>query len=215
MRTQRKRKAPEERRQEILDATVEMAIGRGLDAITVRDVARAVGVVPGLIHHYFGSMEELIAEAFGTWADRLFDEVRDLPEDLPPAARIADLILSLTPQQRFWSDALGAAVRHRELRKRARALTVAYLDYVEGVIRDGVRDGSFVCADPRASAWRIILLLDGLVPMVFVIRLVDLTQARQLAAGVVEYELGLGPSEIATAIATYKEASGGDTITVS
>jgi AcrR family transcriptional regulator len=189
--TQRRRKAPEERRQEILDATVETAIHLGLDAVTARDVARTAGVVSGLIHHYFGTVEELIAEAFGTWADRVLDDVRRLPTELPAPVRIAALVSNLTPAQRFWHDALSAAVRHRELRKRARALTIAYVDHVETVIQDGIREGSIVCPDPRTSAWRIILMVDGLVPMIFVVRLLDLARARHLLAGVVERELGL------------------------
>jgi AcrR family transcriptional regulator len=149
--TRRQRKTPEERRQEILDATVETAIRLGLDAVTARDVARAAGVVPGLIHHYFASVDELLAEAFGSWADRVLDDVRRLPPELPAPVRIAALVSNLTPEQRFWHDALSAAVRHRELRKRARRLSIAYLDHVEAVIRDGISEGSIVCADPMVS----------------------------------------------------------------
>ena len=123
----------------------------------------------------------------------MLDDVRGVPSELSAPVRLAALVPSLTPEQRFWHDALSAAVRHRELRARARALSIAYLDHVEAVIRDGIREGSIVCGDPRTSAWRIILLVDGLVPMIFVVGLIDLAEARLLLAGVVERELGLEP----------------------
>ena len=189
----RRRKAPEERRQEILDATVETAIRLGLDAVTARDIARTAGIVPGLIHHYFSSVEELLAEAFASWADDVLERVREVPRELPAPVRIAALVSSLTPGQRFWHDALSAAVRHHGLRERARRLTIDYVEHVESVIRDGIDEGSFVCAEPRLSAWRIILMVDGLVPMVFVLGLLDLDEVRRLLGGIVEKELGLEP----------------------
>jgi len=52
---------PEQRRAAIVDATVGVMLRRGIAAATVRDVAAEMGTSSGLIHHYFGSMEELLA----------------------------------------------------------------------------------------------------------------------------------------------------------
>ena len=37
---------------------------KGIAATTVRDVAAEMGSSPGLVHHYFGSMDDLLATAF-------------------------------------------------------------------------------------------------------------------------------------------------------
>ena len=43
----RTRKAPDVRRDEILEATIQLAIETSLNTVTIRDVAKAVGVGKG------------------------------------------------------------------------------------------------------------------------------------------------------------------------
>lgn len=193
----RTRKPPEQRREEIIAAARDTAVRAGLDSITARDVARAAGIAPGLIHHYFDSLEELLAEAFGAWADEVSGNLF-LPPEISALDRIGALGANLSPEHRFWHDALAAAPRHKALRERARAVTIDYVKWVEGVIHDGVEDGSFSCDDPAASAWRIVLLLDGLLAMVFVLRLLEETTARSLLGGAIDRELGLVPGTFAS-----------------
>ncbi|MCW2756431.1 MAG: hypothetical protein JWO46_177 [Nocardioidaceae bacterium] len=193
----RSRKPPEVRRQEILDAVVAIAADHGLDAISARDVAERAGVAPGLIHHYFPSMDELLAESFGKWADGQLEHLQRVADDVPPRVSLALTVAHLSPEQRIWNDALSTATRFSELRHRARRLSEAYLAHVQGTIEAGVADGTFVCASPRDSAWRIILILDGMVAMVHIL---DLIQAREIAAiisPVVEHDLGLEPGSFA------------------
>ena len=59
-----RRKPPEERRTEIVQAASVLALTEGLESLTLRRVADALGVVPGLVNHYFRSVEDLVAEAF-------------------------------------------------------------------------------------------------------------------------------------------------------
>lgn len=46
-------------RARIRDAALRLFADRGIDGVTVRDIARAVGVSSGLIRHHFGSKEAL------------------------------------------------------------------------------------------------------------------------------------------------------------
>jgi TetR/AcrR family transcriptional repressor of bet genes len=52
---------PAARRAAIIDATLAVMQRKGIAATTVRDVAQEMGTSPGLVHHYFTSMDELIA----------------------------------------------------------------------------------------------------------------------------------------------------------
>ena len=45
-------------------AALEVAVAKGLASTTVRDVAAAMGTSSGLIHHYFHSMDDVLAAAF-------------------------------------------------------------------------------------------------------------------------------------------------------
>lgn len=50
-------------REEILGAAREQFAAQGYDRSSLRGIARAAGVDPALVHHYFGSKEKLFAEA--------------------------------------------------------------------------------------------------------------------------------------------------------
>jgi AcrR family transcriptional regulator len=50
-------------REAILAAAREQFIARGYDSATIRGIAAGAGVDPALVHHYFGSKEELFTAA--------------------------------------------------------------------------------------------------------------------------------------------------------
>lgn len=64
--SQRKRirKAPEERRREILDAAVRLISERGYNGISIQDVADAVGVTKQGVLRYIGSKDNLLAMVY-------------------------------------------------------------------------------------------------------------------------------------------------------
>ena len=59
---------PEERRRELLACAMRLFAEEGYDNVSVRAVARAAGVAPGLAYHYFDSKERLFAEAIEDYA---------------------------------------------------------------------------------------------------------------------------------------------------
>ena len=63
-------KDPEERRRELLECAMGLFAEEGYDNVSVRAVARAAGVGPGLAYLYFDSKERLFAAAIGHYAAR-------------------------------------------------------------------------------------------------------------------------------------------------
>lgn len=61
----RVRRSPADRRAEILDAATRLALGHGLDHVTLRSIAQELGVAGSLVSHYFPAVDELLAEVFG------------------------------------------------------------------------------------------------------------------------------------------------------
>jgi AcrR family transcriptional regulator len=57
----RTRLDPDARRAAILDAARQLFAGRPYDAISVQDLADAAGVTRGLVHHYFGGKDDVLA----------------------------------------------------------------------------------------------------------------------------------------------------------
>jgi AcrR family transcriptional regulator len=158
----------EERRNEILETTCLVVIERGFAATRVQDVAKRLGVSTGLIHYHFESKDQLLAEAFQYAAS--LDLARLDAEVAKPGTAIErlDRIFRLyTPAEHdpgwlLWIDGWGEAIRSPILRRISQDLDLAWQERVEEVIRVGVKEGELTCPDPRATAWRLVALIDGL-----------------------------------------------------
>lgn len=61
-------KAPEERRQEMLDTAMRVFTEKGYEQTTMRDIAKEMNVVPGLCYRYYDSKQTLYNEAVTQYA---------------------------------------------------------------------------------------------------------------------------------------------------
>ena len=68
-----RRLSPEQRRAQIVDVTERLFSTRAYSEIGVADVARAAGVTPGLVYHYFETKEALFLAAFEVRARELLE----------------------------------------------------------------------------------------------------------------------------------------------
>ena len=68
----------------LLDAAERLLIEKGYAALTTRSVAAEARVNHGLVHYYFGSMEELLLQVLERFTDRLVERQREMYEaDVP------------------------------------------------------------------------------------------------------------------------------------
>lgn len=162
------RMSPAERRQAIVDAALAVMLRRGIAATTVRDVAAQMGTSSGLIHHYFASMDDLVAAAFDQAASRDLAATEDAVRTGDgPLERLALLLAAYSRadergDMQLWLDAWAEAARRPALQRASRRLNEAWQALVADLIRDGVRERVMTCPDPEATAWRLLSLLDGL-----------------------------------------------------
>ena len=63
-------KQPDERRQELLDTAMRLFVERGVEDVSMRDIAEAAEVTPGLIYHYFDSKTDLFNEVLDSYASQ-------------------------------------------------------------------------------------------------------------------------------------------------
>jgi AcrR family transcriptional regulator len=63
-----RREQYEWRREELLKAALRVFADRGIEGASLREVATEAGVVPGLLHHYFGGKERLMLEVIERYA---------------------------------------------------------------------------------------------------------------------------------------------------
>ncbi|HIW75489.1 MULTISPECIES: TetR/AcrR family transcriptional regulator [Gordonibacter] len=67
-------KAPDDRKREILDTAMQLFAERGFHATSLRDIAKHMGITPGLVYHYFDSKQKLFDEAMATYVEDLTAE---------------------------------------------------------------------------------------------------------------------------------------------
>jgi len=56
-----RREQAQRRRDELIEAALAVFAAKGVDGASVKDIARAAKVTPGLMYHYFASKEDLLA----------------------------------------------------------------------------------------------------------------------------------------------------------
>ncbi|MET0839744.1 MAG: TetR family transcriptional regulator C-terminal domain-containing protein [Marmoricola sp.] len=200
--TPRGRRAVEVRREEILTATTDLLDRIGLSAIRVADVAKELGISPGLVFYHFGTKDTLVAEAFAHAVDRDLDRLdRATARGTDPTDRLRRVLRNYGPTGtaagwRLWIDAWALAQREPVIRRVLRRLDHRWQAALLEVVEEGVADGAFTCPDPTASVARVSALLDGLSVATLVYRSVTRAQLREWVAEAVARELGLAPGEL-------------------
>jgi AcrR family transcriptional regulator len=164
-----RRIAPDQRRLEILDAALGVVLARGLANTRIADVAEALGVSTGLIHYHFESKDELLAATLRHAAESdILRLEKSVAGSADPIARLDRVLREYLPSPRddqtwlLWIDTWAAGLRNPVLREISEELDESWVRVLESVIEAGVDAGTFDTPDPRASAWRLACLLDGL-----------------------------------------------------
>ena len=162
------RLSPDDRRQAIIDATLAVARRKGLGAATVRDVATEMGTSSGLIHHYFASMDDVLAAAFDQAAGGDLAKARAaITAESSATTQLRVFIESYAPAQsdwtmQLWLEAWAEASRRPALQRVSRRLNREWQAMVRQIIEVGVASDGFETDDADAAAWRLLSVLDGL-----------------------------------------------------
>jgi AcrR family transcriptional regulator len=163
-----KRMTPDQRREAIVAAALIVAVRKGLASTTVRDVAAEMGTSSGLIHHYFDSMDEVLAAAFERVAQHdLGLSARAMAGAPSPVEALRVFFRTYTPADKDWAfqlwlDAWAEAARRPAVQATSRRLNLEWQALLERTIVRGMEAGAFSCPDPAGAAWRILSLVDGL-----------------------------------------------------
>ena len=199
---------PDDRRDAIVDAAVSVMLREGMAATTVRVVAQEMGTSSGLIHHYFASMDQLLAAAFDRAATQDLRATRAaMAASDGPVSRLGAFFSTYARAEQEWAfqiwlDAWAEAARRPHVRDTSRRLNVAWQQLLVETIVSGVEQKAMTCADPDAAGWRILSLLEGLVVQAVAHRLPIGRQVLiEWAVGHAEMEVGLTPGSVARACA--------------
>lgn len=128
--------AREEAEQAFLDAAERLLVSVGYANITTRKLAEEAGLNHGLVHYYFGSMQELLLQVLERFTDRLIKRQREMyARDEPfiekwrAAMRYLDED-SASGYAKIWSELQAMGWNDPELRKRVAKVDQAWFEVV-------------------------------------------------------------------------------------
>ena len=108
--------------QALLDAAERLLVDVGAAGITTRQVAAAAGANHGLVHYYFGSVEQLLVRVLERFTERLIERQRELyAADAPFLEKWRTAMTYLDedrPYQKLWFELQALAWNRPELHER-------------------------------------------------------------------------------------------------
>ncbi|HEY7208580.1 MAG TPA: TetR/AcrR family transcriptional regulator [Gaiellaceae bacterium] len=111
-----------ETEQALLDAAERLLVETGAAGVTTRRVAEEAGVNHGLVHYYFGSVEQLLVRVLERFTERLIERQRALyAADVPFLDKWRTAMGYLDedrPYQKIWFELQALAWNRPELQER-------------------------------------------------------------------------------------------------
>ena len=172
----------EERRQQILDAALEVFSRTGYHVTNVSDIAAQAGVSQGTIYWYFDSKDELFQAA-------LLSAFGDLGEDvisgLSGCETATEKLISLAKAMEGLADVaeglfmlfLGYWASSDREEGSAQIwvdVLTQYKNVVVEVIEEGIRQGEFKRVDAEGLVWALLAAYDGLAAYAVIMPELDL-----------------------------------------
>jgi AcrR family transcriptional regulator len=197
----RVRKAPEERRAEILDTAARLALDKGIERVTMKQVATELGVRSGLISHYFASIDALHCEAFERAVTAEREALFEAPEGASALDRLREFLGRVAGARfaelgRLWINGRHLARYRGELRRVVDDQEAQMRARLTGLIAEGQRAGEFTAPDPERVGLVILVVIDGLHASANSDTQVEHPVLDGLVQSVAERELGLAPGTL-------------------
>jgi AcrR family transcriptional regulator len=168
----------DERRRELTAALLRIASTRGLQAVSMREVAAEGGVSLRVVQYYFTDKRTLMASGLTELAARLDRRVREraaaVGTGLPPRTVLEVVLGSILPtdedsraDQLAWTAYHAAGLTDPGNAVDGRSAPDALEEWLTGVLTRAVEDGQVASdRDPRAEVVSLLAMTNGLVSSV-------------------------------------------------
>ncbi|WP_191601561.1 TetR/AcrR family transcriptional regulator [Marinomonas algicola] len=161
------------RRQELIDATLNCIENEGLQGTTVRKVADYAGVTNGLIRFYFSGKDELMRAAYAALLDQIYSHARIAVDDdtVKPQVRLRNFISAtlsypiVAPRTvLLWANFLPVTYIDTEMSIIRNEAYVETTNILEPLIRDSFLDNGTALDDKKVKSYAIQVnaIIDGL-----------------------------------------------------
>jgi len=193
----------DQRREQMLQAALEVMAERGYPETRIADVAERAGTSPALVIYYFKTKDQLLTEAIRYSEDNWYAAGISRMAAIPTAAgQLEELVaMSCLPEADadpasswgLWLDLWAQAVRHAEVAGVRQKFDERWRETISSLVLAGQEAGEFGPVDPADFAIALSALLDGLaVQIALGDTVVSPHRAFELSMRFVAKELGFG-----------------------
>lgn len=150
-------KAPEERRQEILDRAEELFTTKGYGKTTIIDILDAVGIAKGTFYYYFKSKEEVMDAIIMRIVEADAAAARRIAADpgIPVLAKLLQILMAQSAASGSNKERMIEQfhqLENAEMHQKSLVQSILHLGPVLGdVAEQGVREGLFRTEYPRET----------------------------------------------------------------
>ncbi len=158
-------KKPDERRQEIIKAAMELFRERGYKDTTIQHIAEHGGIAQGLCYRYFASKRELYAAAIDWYSQESIEAMRDAAQKYDSVIERFNVILYSLIERALLDD--GFESRHLEERQirleHIQKMAVHLADMLIPLVQQGIKERLFRCTNAQSA---VRLLCFGIMHLV-------------------------------------------------
>jgi AcrR family transcriptional regulator len=188
-----------DRKLEILEATCRVIAREGTDGLRMGTVAAEAGVSSALLHYYFATRADLLAQAFDH-ADAKADQAAEaaLAGVDDPLDRLRRLLLIYSGGDDvfredwvLWVEMWRSAIFDERMAESVRRSNATWNDQIAGLIDEALKAGSISAnVDVDDAALRLAAVVDGL-GLQILPGVLTRERAAELISGAIDMELGI------------------------
>jgi AcrR family transcriptional regulator len=185
--------AAQDARDALLDAAERLLMHSGHAGITTRRLAHEAGVNHGLVHYYFGSMENLLAETLDRFTRGLVERQRAMYASDAPFIEKWRLAMKYMDEdhssgyQKIWLELHALAWNNPDLRARVASVTAEWRGVVRDAVEDAAREYGFTPSDVPVAA--LTALIETFTLGMMMERHVGVTEGQQALLDEIERRL--------------------------
>jgi AcrR family transcriptional regulator len=148
----------------LLDAAERLLVSVGHASITTRLVAQEAGVNHGLVHYYFGSVDELLLQALERFTGRVLDRQRAMYGTDAPFAEKWRIAVGFIEEDlaagypKVWAELEVLASNKPEMRERLRGVNDSWRSLLRDALAQAIDEYDLDRTRFSAEAWAALVM---------------------------------------------------------
>lgn len=158
-------KAPEDRKQEIVEAALDLFSKKGYDNTTIQNIAEKLHIAQGLCYRYFKSKQELFSAAADAYASKFLQQIQDSFLNAQSPDEKCNLIMKrLFVHALKWAEFKAAYQQESFISdSQVTQMTEQVAVLLVPIVKDGNASGVFHCEDVENTVRVLVFGGSGLV----------------------------------------------------